>query len=301
VTPESWTIALRGAVVAALSFTPLALAAAAAAGWFRGGSATADTGALLLLAPLVLGILLTVIATGAVLAALAGAAAAVLASRPGGTVPSIGLALVAGIVGAAIGASSSFAGTDTLQGAHPGVVGAVLWGLPVLLAALTVRTRPSDAPVRRKPAPRPVPAASPATPSVPTNPSVGAGRVPASPGPIDSAIGTTTNRTIPPPRWPAGRRPAQRAPLLQGRTVPLVVLSAGGAAITGGLLMASPDLALGTPLGWCLQPWLALGTAGMFDADRLIDPTRIVLAGAVGAAINLPLAYLGAVALSRRR
>lgn len=71
--------------------------------------------------------------------------------------------------------------------------------------------------------------------------------------------------------------------------------------ITGGPLMVSPDLGQGTPLGWCLQPWLALGTAGMFDADRLIDPTRIVLAGAVGAAIKLPLAWLAAVARLRRR
>lgn len=299
-TPESWAAAARGAIVSALSFTPLALASAAAAGWFRGGTATADTGALALLAPVVLGILLGVIAIGATFAGLAGAAAAVLASRRG-TVAGIGLALLLGIVGAAIGASGKFGGVDDLQGAQPAVVGAVLWGLPVLLAAITVRTRSPGAPARRSPAPRPGPTASPRTPALPTQAGARADRSPSPADPIDYSVIAAPARATPPPRWPAGRRPARRTPLLQGRAIPLTVLSAGGAVITGGLLMVSPDLALGTPLGWCLQPWLALGTAGLFDADTLIDPTRIVVAGAVGAAINLPLAYLAVVALVARR
>jgi hypothetical protein len=126
-------------------------------------------------------------------------------------------------------------------------------------------------------------------------------RAPSPTSTIESAVTPPAARAIPAPRWPAGRRPVQRTPLLQGRAIPLTVLSAGGAVIAGGLLINSPDLALGTPLGWCLQPWLAIGTVGMFDADRLIDPTRIVVAGAIGAAINLPLVYLAAVALLRRR
>ncbi len=69
---------MRGAVVAALSFTLLALAWAVAAGWFGVRPATADTGAMFLLAPLVYGILLAMIAIGAVLAALAGAAGAAI-------------------------------------------------------------------------------------------------------------------------------------------------------------------------------------------------------------------------------
>jgi hypothetical protein len=97
------------------------------------------------------------------------------------------------------------------------------------------------------------------------------------------------------------RSPAPSSSILHGRTVPLVMLAAGGAVLAGGLLMVAPDLAMETALGWLLQPWLAIGTAGMFDADRLIDPSRIVIAGAIGAAINLPLAYLAVVAFVARR
>ncbi len=69
---------MRGAVVAALSFTLLALAWAIAVGWFRVRLATAETDAIFLLVPMVHGILLAMIATGAVLAALAGAVGAAL-------------------------------------------------------------------------------------------------------------------------------------------------------------------------------------------------------------------------------